>query len=119
DQRTLTNREAALLHGQWWECSADGTQVWQRLSAKPSPDSIIRHATEELAVVRAVRQLKRRRVEMMMALEQLQSRFDSVNSLPMARLIARKSFTELQTQIAAQKKAVDELPQKPVVHRLD
>lgn len=119
DQRTLTNREAALLHGQWWECSADGTQVWQRLTIKPSHHSITRHATEELAVTRAVRSLKRRRVELMMQLEQLQARFASVNALPMARLIARKSFAELQSQIAAQKKAIDDLPQTPVVHRLD
>jgi len=119
DQRTLTNREAALLHGQWWECSADGTLVSQRLSIKPSHQSIVRHASEELAVTRAVRILKRRRVELMMHLEQLQSRFASVNALPMARLIARKSFTELQAQIALQKKAVDDLPQAPRIERLD
>ncbi|HZP11629.1 MAG TPA: hypothetical protein VFB36_04325 [Nevskiaceae bacterium] len=119
DQRALTNREAALLHGQWWECSADGTLVWQRLSIKPSHHAVVRHATEELAVARAVRILKRRRVELMMQLEQLQSRFESVAALPMARLIARKSFTELKAQIAAQKKAVDDLPQTPAVERLD
>lgn len=119
DSRMLTNREAALLNGQWWECADDGSEVWQRLSIKPSPASIVRHASEALAITRAVRQLKRRRVELLMELERLRVRLDSVSAMPMARLFARKDLAALQEQIAQQRKALADLPAQPVVHRLD
>jgi hypothetical protein len=119
DSRMLTNREAALLKGQWWESSDDGSEVWQRLAIKPSPPQVIRHANEELALIRAVRNLKRRRVELLMELERLKGRFEAVSAMPMARLLARKELATLAQQIEAQRKRLDALPQKPTVHRLD
>ena len=119
DSRMLTNREAALLKGQWWECADDGSQVWQRLSIKPSLPTITRHATEELAIIRAVRDLKRRRVELLMELERLKGRFDAVSAMPMARLLARKELATLTAQIEEQRKRLTALPQKPTVVRLD
>jgi hypothetical protein len=119
DQRMLSNREAALLRGDWWECAADGAQVWQRLTIKPTLSKVERHASEAVAVIRAIRQLKRRRVELMMHFEQLKARLESVGSMPMARLLARKNLADLEQQITAQRKLLDELPQQPAVHRLD
>ena len=115
----LSNREAALLRGQWWECADDGVQVWQRLTIKPAPETIARHASEAVAVTRAVRQLKRRRIELALQLDQLIVRFDAVSRMPMARLIARKNIQELQAQITTQRTLIAELPKQPIVHRLD
>lgn len=119
DRRLLTNREAALLHGTWWECADDGTHVWERLTMKPSPERIVRHATEAQAVFRARQNLKKRRVVVHMHIEQLTARLQSINAMPLARLLARKSLREVEAELAAQRKALADLPESPAIQRLD
>ncbi len=106
-----------MLYGQGWECSETGAQVWQRLTLSATAPAEL--AGEEQTIARAVRLLRRRRLEVQFGTEQLQGRLSSLRANPLMRLAARKTYAELQAQLALHQQMVKELPQAPEIHRLD
>lgn len=118
--RTLSTREAIELYGDGWECADNGLDVRQRLKLLVDPEaaaSLI--ASEELAVHRAVRLLRRERLTAQVFVEQLEMQAQSIASIPFSRLIAGRRAREVRAQVVAEKARIAALPTQPNVHRLD